>query len=322
MVPSSRVKASRGVRPLFLVGCPRVGLSLLAELLAPHEELGWVSTYGNRRRAWGPLGLAQRVYDAPAAGLRLYREAVLHRQGRVGRWLPYPTEPWRFWENRLPAFTRWLPSHGWDPRDPSLADLSPDDVRAARAAVAAHLRWAGRPRLLSYYGGAPRIDLMLEVFPDARFVHLTRDGRAVVESLVRMIEQGLSAMWRDREALAAAWPERYRRAFAEDPSPLAVCALEWMHLTGRIRAAATTFAPSRVLEVHYTALADAPAATLDRILAFAELPPSPRIAHFLELAPPTNNDGKWAHVWGAEERRRFARLVEPPFDALTDSRVA
>jgi glycosyltransferase involved in cell wall biosynthesis len=108
-------------------------------------------------------------------------------------------------------------------------------------------RWAEKtPQNILY------MVLLGEIFPDAKFIHMLRDGRDVACSLVTMdwIDQSTERKFEFVETIAGA--ARYWRD---------------MVIRGRQQAAHPSLA-GRVLEVRYEALVSDPAATMRQVLAF------------------------------------------------------
>ena len=144
----------RGLRnPFFFVGCGRSGTTLLASLLATHRDIAVYPYEANEM--WHP-------------GLYPW-----HRSRRAA--LPIWIDPYAFTQASLNARTER------------------DDQRLKAAFGACQLFLGGtcfvnKSVMVSFM--MPRI---LELFPDARFIHIVRDGRAVALSFAikerRMIER-------------------------------------------------------------------------------------------------------------------------------------
>ena len=112
-----------------------------------------------------------------------------------------------------------------------------------------------------------------EVFEDAKFIHIVRDGRAVASSLLHvsfgvagMVRQGWRAGLLSPEDQAT-W-ESYGRSF------VALAGLEWRIQMRAIEAARRQLDPARYFEVKYESFCDEPLETYHRVLDFAELPRS------------------------------------------------
>ena len=179
-------------RPLFIVGCGRSGTTLLYDMLAAHPDLAWFSNVTQRLPRHPELAFLSRAHR-----LRSVRTAGL-------RGVPRPGEGHAIWDavtSRRPADNGPLGAH----------DATPEEVAAMRRVVAAHMRWQGRPRFVNKNTrNARRVGLLDAAFPDARFVHVVRDPRATVASLLRVaFWPDLPIWWADdrtpRELEASGW---------------------------------------------------------------------------------------------------------------------
>jgi hypothetical protein len=108
--------------------------------------------------------------------------------------------------------------------------------------------------------------LMHEMFPKARFIHMIRDGRAVVRSLQQM-----------------SWAPRKLRWSIK----------RWKTSVEAGRKAAQSLPPGYYVEVHYEELVANPRGVAERLCDFIGEPYSPRM---LEFHLPENNS------WGLEKR--------------------
>jgi len=133
-----------------------------------------------------------------------------------------------------------------------------------------------RNRLLIKITGWPRIGFLNEIFEDAKFIHIVRDGRAVANSYVHINEWQWRGWygpysWRYgplSEPDQAAWE-------ASDRSFVVLAGLQWKIHTRAIEAARRTVDPERFLEVRYETFCEQPLETCRRVLEFGELPHSP-----------------------------------------------
>jgi hypothetical protein len=110
-----------------------------------------------------------------------------------------------------------------------------------------------------------RIGLLRTAFPDARFVALVRDGRAVALSLSKVDwwETSIVPGYGDT-------PARWR---AGGGDPWELCARNWVEELDAMEAGLASVEPSDVLRLTYEGFVDDPATSLDRIAAFAGLGP-------------------------------------------------
>ena len=130
-----------------------------------------------------------------------------------------------------------------------------------------------RNRLLLKITGWPRIGYLNEMFEDARFIHIMRDGRAVASSLMHVDfwrgwygPQGWRAGMLSPEDQAL-W-ESYDRSFT------ALAGIEWRIQMRAMEAARKQLDPRLFMEVRHEAFCEQPMKTFRRVLEFAELPAS------------------------------------------------
>ena len=153
-------------RPIFIVGCPRSGTTVLRDLLRSHPRLTFP------RESGGLAGL-YRLHGDP----RSNREARLLASDFLG---PYGVREWNlslrpadlehgrsFTEVIAPVYEAWARSQG----KPRWGDKTPQHVLA--------------------------IPLLARLFPDSQFVHILRDGRDVALSLA-------GQLWGQKSAYTAA----------------------------------------------------------------------------------------------------------------------
>jgi hypothetical protein len=153
----------------FVIGTGRCGSTLVHELLARHPDVGFVSN------------LEDRVLGLPAGAGRfnnsLYRRMparLLPKSFRYG-----PSEAYRVLSREV------SPMLAASSRDLVASDATPWVARRFRAFFMQRSRAQGKPVFLHKFTGWPRTGFIREVFSDARFIHVVRDGRSFVASALR-----------------------------------------------------------------------------------------------------------------------------------------
>jgi hypothetical protein len=132
--------------------------------------VGFVSNLEDRL-PWLPAG-AGRYNNA------LYRR-VPPGLTRKGRPRYAPSEAYR-------ALSRQVsPMVANSSRDLLASDAMPWVARRFRSFFSDRALVQGKPLFLHKFTGWPRTGFIRAVFPDARFIHIVRDGRAVVASEIR-----------------------------------------------------------------------------------------------------------------------------------------
>jgi hypothetical protein len=287
---TSDAAARTGPPPLFIVGAGRSGSTLLMKLLAEHRQVAWLSPISHR---WPDRG-------------RLHRAALeLAGAPLVGRWVRErfgPREAYGFWESHSPGFRR---PH----RDLGAADVTLDRRATLRAAIE-DSRTRDRPALVAKLTGWPRMGFLHEVFPDARFVHLVRDGRAVAASYTRMpVDQWWGwrgpANWRFgplSDAYQARWD-------ATGQSYLALAGIQWMLVLDAVAAARPAIPGDAFMELRYEDLcADVPG-QLRRLLDFAHLPFEPDFERALAGQDVAERNDRWRADFTPAQQQMLTDLL-------------
>jgi hypothetical protein len=283
-------------RPIFVIGCGRSGTTVVFHALAEHPSLAWISNYSNRfgdSRLW--LSLAKLRH---AAGVR-----ALGQRG----WRPRPVEGYRPWVACFDGFNR--PARDLDARDCS------DATRARmQAMVARHLAVQNKPRFAAKYTGWSRVGFMDRAFPDARYVHVVRDGRAVAASL---LEVGFWEGWRGPSQWR--WgplsPEHAELWRASDGSFAVLAGIQWKLLTENIRAAGAKIG-ERYRELRYEEFVADPLASLTGLREWAGLASDPRHAARIDALGVRPVGEKWRRSLSDEEQQRLEAVLAPSLEAL------
>ena len=295
---------------IFIIGSGRSGTTLLYNLLATHPEVAWFSVLSNRSPDSHWRIRAHRLLDAPLVGERLKR-AIVHPT----RWGPFlglvPSEGQDIYEGLC-----GLRQDGRSTEE----DWEPEVEERLKGVMDLHLRLTGRDRFLSKRtSNTQRLRLVARMFPDASYIHIIRDGRAVALSYRRVEWWPRTHLW-----WAGTTPEGLE---AEGQDPLEVAALHWSHNVEEVLGNARVLANYQ--EVRYEDLVADPVDTVMGLLGFCRLREDDAFMARLPRSMPDMNR-KWRTAMDARERkvveetaggtlarlgyveRRMVRLREPP----------
>ena len=248
---------------------------MLHRLLARHEDVGWLSTWNEMfpRQTW--LSAFSNLYRAP-----------LPARLKEAKAFPKPFETYRFWEHYLPGFSR-------RDRPQTAADVHEPAIGPVRDATARVLRRQGRRRLLVKVTGWSRIAYLDRIYPDALFISLRRDPRAVISSWIKAGWLDLTSppdsdrwQWGPVEpALLGLW-----RELGADPVLTAALKvhLDLLDITTNL-----VLFPGRGHELWYEDLIREPEPTLRELCAFADLDWTPGFAAEVEAMAFYDPSGKW-----------------------------
>jgi hypothetical protein len=244
---------------IFVISNGRSGSTLVHELLARHPDVGFVSNLEDRLPGLPPA--AGRFNNA------VYRRVppALTRKGRV-RYAP--SEAWR-------ALARQVSPMLINPaRDLVAADAIPWVVDRFQQFFAERARAQAKPVFLHKLTGWPRSGFIRAVFPDARFIHVVRDGRAVVASDLRV------DWWRGWEGpnglRAGSLPAAYLAEWeASERSFPVLAGLGWKVAMDAYAAARALVPAGQWLDLRFEDLLTDPPTRAKELLSFAGLPPHP-----------------------------------------------
>jgi Sulfotransferase family len=283
--------------PLFIVGAPRSGTSLLYKLLCLHPEAAWISNWSRRAPGVAAVAGLNRVtarfpatrrsvwFGSDAANAYVYGR----RRALWERLYPMPVEG-------EPVYRHCGIGEGADGGPPE--DAQADRLRRAFAGLR---RWSGGRVLISKrIANNQRIPFLAAAFPAARFLHLIRDGRAVAYSLTRVDwwEDGVVWWYGDT-------PRRWRER-GGDPWELA--ATHWVRELASIDEGLGAVAPERQLELRYEELVGDPLAVLRRVAGFAGLADDPGwVAELGRLRYPNKNEA-WRERLAPDARDRVETI--------------
>jgi hypothetical protein len=157
-------------------------------------------------------------------------------------------------------------------RDLTAEDAAPWLARRLRRFFETHAEDEARPVFMHKFTGWPRARLLAAVFPEARFVHVYRDGRAVANSLLQV------PWWRGYRGVPQ-WSfgdlsEEERREWeAANHSWTYLAGLEWKRLMESFGAARTEIGLQRWLDLRYEDLVARPKEETAAVLRFTDLEP-------------------------------------------------
>lgn len=296
--------------PIFIVGCPRSGTGILQQLLRLHPDVAWITPVTNRVFAWNKYFFEQPrtaflletlVQHMPSFMVpRPYRgpfDGSLRIKG-----MPETSEGHAIWD----CYCRLDPHHYLTEED-----LLPEATRYFRNMTAWHCNYFGRSRFLCKTPrNALRIRYLKAIYPDAHFIHLVRDGRAVAVSILkrRRLFRGEETWWGLKPP---GWQDTLMRP------PIVQCGWTWKTCCAiASRDAAAILDPAHYHVLKYEHLASDPAGTLQHLLAALDLSTTDyftdEIWKYLETLESRNH--AWDKRLGAGQR---TLLLDEISDALS-----
>jgi hypothetical protein len=297
--------------PMFVIGVGRSGTTLLVNLLGSHASItpiyetsfiknllslcewsSWFWGASLSRRASNVLpGYVRHLftmkcqkYKLKCAEFKRIHERPSNKNDLSARGKRQQYESFPFHDQKIlfpmadlikeaDVLTTALQArHLTDPEVYDLAQASLNRLFDLHCAVAGKASWVNKtPRLLLC------LDLLGKLYPNAKCVHIVRDGRDLATSF---------------------------RTLSKGPKNIAEAARRWRNrLSARRR---VDSAHLRYMELHYEDLIHLPEETLNRVLTFLELPTS-SAAILKQFNLYDHRVGAWRDILSAEEKRIFDR---------------
>ncbi|HUR96265.1 MAG TPA: sulfotransferase [Gemmatimonadales bacterium] len=278
------------IKPIFIVGTGRCGSTALHHILGPHPRLMWLSGFAEEfpyRPSWNRWAVT-------AVGNPLVRRIFGSRIK--------PQESYGFWYKHAYGF-------GEPGRDLVASDVTPR-VRKQVRSVLAQMLSARRDRMLIKLTGWSRIGFLNEIFGDAKFIHIVRDGRAVASSLLHINQWQWRGWygpysWRYgplSEADQAAWD-------ASGRSFVALAGIQWRIHTGAIESARQALDPARFLTVKYEQFCEDPWDICRGVLDFAELEHDPAFERHVKASPIKDMTSRWRKDLNLDQQMLLTGLL-------------
>jgi len=266
----------RRARLVFLLGSGRCGSTLIAQVLAHHADVGFISNIDDRVAPLNLSGRANnRIYRALPRGRRRLGGV---RAGVAPGFGLTPSEGYRLLDRQV------SPLLSAPCRDLVAADGHPWLADRLQHFFEGRATAQRRSVFMHKFTGWPRAGLLHRVFPDARFVHVVRDGRAVASSLIQQ-------RWWPGYAGPSGWTfgelsADDARIWAESGQSFAVLAgLEWKILMDAFTRARDSVSAECWLELRYEQVVQNPHEAFKLLLDHAGL------------------------AWTAEFERDFSRIT-------------
>jgi hypothetical protein len=260
------------VNPIFIVGSGRCGSTIVHQMFTHHPHVTYLSGACKLRPAVPAYNrLAMRLIDLPLLG-RLVRRKLS------------PGEHWEFWDHYVRGFSAPF-------RDLRADDLRPNEKNRILKALE-KMPTKKRSRLLVKLTGWPRTGFLSEIFSDALFIHVYRDGRAVANSLINAVFWG---GWGgpDQWRWGPLSPESQQEWDRSDKSFIVLAGIQWKIMMDAFEEAKKRLPATQFMEVRYEEFAADPVAAFGEILKFCKLDYPDAYRDVIKRFEVDNRNYKW-----------------------------
>ncbi len=236
-------------KPIFIVGAPRSGTTLLYRLFAQHNDLGWFS-HDTRKKFLNEkylrfISLRRRIFE-----LRNIPYPGGNFSPRFFSTIESPVEGGELWDRVFKG--------DWD------ANISEQNLNIIKKTIKEILSNKKKKRFLSKYPrNSIKIHLINQAFPNSKFIHIVRDGRAVVNSMIKRSERNPSGYF----------GIPLKKMKSKKMNKIHKHSEQWVQVIESIRNDAKYLQPGHFLEVKYEDLVRNTEECLDKITRFSDLPP-------------------------------------------------
>lgn len=264
--------------PIFFIGMPRSGTSIIFEAFAAHKDLGWLSNYSNRMPAFPYINLIHRMFFCAQGRKNQYQKIPIYK-----RILPEPQEVYNVW-NRF---------FGQKFAETFLANCSPseDEIEKCRKYIK-HILWAeNKSRFCAKFTGPPRIRFLSRIFPDAYFIDVVRDPRATVSSLL------LLDWWKKRGLTKPFWEGALKSSDLEiwedtGCSPVALAALQWCSVY-EATVDEISGLDNKYYRVKYEEFMTSPLATIEQLVSYCGISKCEKMKNYVSSQSYKNMNYKY-----------------------------
>lgn len=243
----------------FIIGAGRSGTTLVYKTLCLHAQVAWISNYLAKMPSVECLGLLNCITRfVPQAGLAAWFDksgnAFLHGRSLLLRFVPTPVEGEAVYSRcGIPLH----PKPNW-----RISRQQTDCLRRV------FKRMAGLQRckvlVSKRTANNRRIPQLLNAFPDAKFIHIIRDGRSVARSLLKVAWWPNMKLWWKDQSTPMQWQKK-------GGNQLELAARTWVAEMQEISAGIKLIPDSQIMELRYESLVANPIETLRSVARFIDL---------------------------------------------------
>ena len=273
-------------KPIFLIGCPRSGTTVIFESIYVHPELGWFSHYFDKWPDHLWLNMLNQLIALPFILNKVKNER------RLFPFIPEPTEGWNIWKK---CFGEKFIYNSLSNNPPSLMEK-----KRAKKLLYNNLLYQRKGQYIGKLTGPPRINFLKQIFHDAIFINIVRDPRAVVSSLLNV------SFWREGGYSSPWWkdlPAKYEKQWEEtNKSPIALTALQWKYIVDLAEVEGDSLPSSQFMTIKYEDFTNEPEHTIKSVLRFCGLEFNKAISKQLIRLKVLSMNYKWQNKLSADHK--------------------
>ena len=173
------------------------------------------------------------------------------------------------------------------------------------------MKLQGKNRFFAKFTGPPRICFLNSIFQDAFFIHIIRDPRAVVRSLlnVNFWKKGggkNKLWWRNGPKIDDVELDKPLKLL-----PLKLAAVQWKNIIEVTWQESKLIENNRYIEIRYEDYVHDPHSVMSELLTKVKLPPSKNVHRYLDwIGSPSDMNFKFKESFNSTEIDTIERITE------------
>jgi omega-hydroxy-beta-dihydromenaquinone-9 sulfotransferase len=296
-------------KPIFIIGCHRSGTTILYDTMAQHPDLAYF-TNGSAFLPNIPV-LSHKIgemFGLNQVELERFIEDGINYSSST------PSEGIRIWENYLPThpgFNHHL--------DESYENLEMEAYLTST--IQKHLKMFNRKRFLNKNpDNSLRMRYIKKLFPDAYFVHIVRDGRAVGSSLIRTRQKAVDFFGPDHPHVNhyanKGWSDRVNdNDLNWGDAKAKTVGIIWSEFLKIINEDQQFIDPDHFMEMRFEDFVENPLGYYEKIMNFCGLDWSESVQAIFEVEAKKISMGgrnaSWQKAFTPEELTELNQVIEP-----------
>ena len=287
-------------RPIIVFGTGRSGTTIISEALLRHELLAFPSNYDEWFPGRSNVAYFRRIFDN-ARWRYEGKKKQINSTGFLNRIAFIPGESYSMWSFLCRGEVNFSRGFLLDDR------LSGPTRSLAITFFEEMVRKQRRSRLALKITGPSRLGFLLDLFPNARFIRITRDAVPTISSWLKV------DFWRSKGASRLWWqgaysPEQVQWADGHKGHPHMLAAMQYAKLMEVAQyEMESTNAP--VLEVPYEQFITEPKYWMKKMLNFCELESSGWIDDYMDRNPLRANERPDVELFSDRELSEIRQML-------------
>jgi len=296
----SQISSSKIKKPIFIIGVPRTGTTFIYRILCSHPDLAYMSHLDLKN--WIPED-EQKKFINHFKKMKENNEPIPRNEPALFVFgtdlVPgvldksrTPIEGETLWKKHLPGYKK---------------DISDDTKNTITKAVADVIESQKKSRFLNKAPqNSARLFAIQKCFPDAKFINMARDPRAVISSFIVRIE---------KEGIFDTGIPIQNKSEFEKLNSIQQLAWRYKEITDAIHDFARLQNKDTFLTISYEKMIANPQRILKKILQFCELEIPPGIEKRIPQIH-KNETTKWKEKLTSDDVRKIFDIVSPSLEKM------